>query len=41
MKTAAGAEQGGQGRLVDPDQKKRCGFHPGVRFLVNVPTAEK
>jgi len=32
MVPATGAEEGGKGQLVQPDQEKRHGFHDDIRF---------
>jgi len=41
MVPATGAEEGGEGQLVQPDQKERGGFHDNIRFLKIVVNDEK
>jgi hypothetical protein len=41
MVPATGAEEGGEGQLVQPDQEQRCGFHDDIRFLKIVVNDDK
>ena len=41
MVPATGAEEGGEGHLVQPDQEERGGFHDDIRFRKIVVNDEK
>jgi hypothetical protein len=41
MVPATGAEKGGEGHLVQPDQKERGGFHDDIRFRKIVVNDDK